>query len=64
MLSKYSTEVYLIYRGKKIYRPEPVLLRHLDESKNINILLNTKITKIIGNNEYFIAKNKKFDYLI
>ena len=51
LLSKYSTEVYLIYRGNKIYRPEPVLLRHLDESKNINILLNTKISKIIGNNE-------------
>ena len=41
LLSRYSTKVYLIYRGEKIFRPEPVLLKHLDESKNITVLLNT-----------------------
>ena len=51
LLSRYSTKVYLIYRGEKIFRPEPVLLKHLDESKNITVLLNTNVTKINGNEE-------------
>ena len=51
LLSKYATKVYLIYRGDKIYRPEPVLIKLLNKSQNITILLNTNITKIFGDNE-------------
>ena len=48
LLSKYAKTVYLIYRGDKLFRPEPMLLEILYSTKNVKILLETNITGLLG----------------
>ena len=48
LLSKYAKTVHLIYRGNKFFRPEPMLLEILYSTKNVKILLETKITGLLG----------------
>jgi len=50
LLSKYAEKIYLIYRKDKFTRPEPILLKILDQTSNIDVLFNTEITSLIGNN--------------
>ncbi len=49
LLSKYAEKIYLIYRKNKFTRPEPILLKILDQTSNIDVLFNTEITSLIGN---------------
>ena len=49
LLSKYAEKIYLIYRKDKFTRPEPILLKILDQTSNIDVLFNTEITSLIGN---------------
>ena len=48
LLSKYAEKIYLIYRKGKFTRPEPILLKILDQTSNIDVLFNTEITNLIG----------------
>lgn len=48
LLDKYTTETYLIYRGDRFRRPEPVLVDLLEKSKNVHVLFETEITELLG----------------
>ena len=48
LLSKYAKKVYLVYRGIKFFRPEPILLEILNNSENITILLETEVNSLLG----------------
>ena len=63
LLSKYAKKVYLIYRGIKFFRPEPILLEILNNSENITILLETEVTSLLGDEKGLngIEINKKLD---
>ena len=50
MLSKYADQVYLIYRKESFTRPEPVNLRHLNESSNIEKIFSTNVIELKGEN--------------
>ncbi len=47
LLSKYAKKVYIIYRGEKIH-PEPINLERIENNKKIEIINNTNITEIKG----------------
>ena len=47
-LSDLAEKVYLIYRGQKL-RGEPVWVEKIYQQNNIEVLLETNITKLIGN---------------
>ncbi len=51
LTAKYATDVYLIYRRERFTRPEPVLLRLLNESENVRVLFQTQVTELIGTDE-------------
>ncbi len=48
LLSKYATRAYIIYRGEAFTRPEPVNLRLLNESPNVEQMLNTNVVGLVG----------------
>ena len=48
LLAKYAKTVYLIYRGEKLWRPEPILLKVLEKTDNVKVLLETEVTELIG----------------
>ena len=48
LLSKYAKKVYVIYRRDQFVRPEPVNLRQLDESPNVERLFSTNIVALTG----------------
>jgi len=48
LLSKYADKVYVIYRGDKFARPEPINVRLLEAQKNAEVLFNTKVVDLKG----------------
>ena len=48
LIAKYAKKVFLVYRGEKLWRPEPILIDTLNNTKNINIILNNSVEKLIG----------------
>lgn len=48
LLAKYAKTVYLIYRGDELWRPEPILLKVLEKTDNVEVLLETEVTELIG----------------
>lgn len=48
--AKYASGVYLIYRGARFFRPEPVLVGLLNESP-VQVLFNTEVTELIGDDD-------------
>ncbi|MEM3091099.1 MAG: FAD-dependent oxidoreductase [Candidatus Pacearchaeota archaeon] len=48
LLSEYAKKVYIIYRGDKIH-PEPINLQRVKENKKIEVINNTNIIEIKGN---------------
>jgi|TARA_B110000263_G_scaffold41784_1_gene33669 thioredoxin reductase (NADPH) len=48
LIAKYAKKVFLVYRGEKLWRPEPILISALENTKNINVILNNSIEKLIG----------------
>jgi thioredoxin-disulfide reductase len=58
MLSDYAEKVYIIYRGNKI-RSEPVRTKRIEDNKKIEIIYNTNIIEIIGNQKVHTLKLDK-----
>ena len=48
LLSRYAKHVYLIYRGDRLWRPEPIQLKVLSQIPNVRVLLDTTVTELIG----------------
>ena len=48
LLGKYANTVYIIYRGKEFTRPEPVNLQKLKESPNVQVIFDTNVTELTG----------------
>lgn len=48
LLAKYAATVYLIYRGDKLWRPEPILLKVLEKTSNVKVLLETEVAELLG----------------
>lgn len=47
LLAKYGSKVYIIYRRKKI-RPEPINARRVENEPKIEIITETNVTEILG----------------
>ena len=48
LIAKYSKKVFLVYRGEKLWRPEPILLETLEKTKNVEVILDNRIAELIG----------------
>ncbi len=48
LLGKYARQVYVIYRRGSFTRPEPVNLRQLEASPNVEPLFNTNVVGLLG----------------
>lgn len=51
LLAKYAETVYLVYRGGELFRPEPILLKVLDKTDNVKVLLETEVAELLGSDE-------------
>jgi thioredoxin reductase (NADPH) len=51
LLGKYADEAYLIYRGDKFTRPEPVMVELLNKSENVHVIFETEVTELIGDDD-------------
>lgn len=51
LLAKYAETVYLVYRGDKLFRPEPILLKVLAKTDNLKVLLETEVAELLGSDE-------------
>lgn len=47
LLAEHAKKVYIIYRGEKIH-PEPINMKKIEKSKNIEVINSTNITEISG----------------
>ncbi len=47
LLSKYCSKVYIIYRREKI-RPEPINARRIEKESKIEVITETNVTEILG----------------
>ena len=48
LLSKYAEKVYVIYRGDRFTRPEPVSLRQMEARPNIEPILSANVVELNG----------------
>jgi thioredoxin reductase (NADPH) len=51
LLAKYAADVYLIYRRGELTRPEPILLKVLEQTKNVHVLYNTEVSELLGSDQ-------------
>jgi len=51
LLAKYAADVYLIYRRDRLTRPEPILLRVLEQTENVKVLYSTVVSELLGSDE-------------
>ena len=51
LLAKYARTVYLIYRRDKLTRPEPILLKVLEQTDNVKVLYSTEVPELLGSDE-------------
>jgi thioredoxin reductase (NADPH) len=51
LLAKYAETVYLIYRRDTLTRPEPILLKVLDQTDNVKVLYETEVSELLGSAE-------------
>jgi thioredoxin reductase (NADPH) len=51
LIAKYAKTVYLVYRGEEFWRPEPILIRVLKQTKNVHVLLQTEVVELIGSDD-------------
>ena len=50
VLAEHAKKVYIIYRGENIH-PEPVNMRRIEGKKNIEIINNTNVVEVKGDNK-------------
>ncbi len=48
LLARYARHVYLLYRGNRLWRPEPIQLKVLSQIPNVRLLLNTTVIELLG----------------
>ncbi len=48
LLGKFAKKVYIIYRQGKFFRAKPALIDEIKKNKNITLIFNSIITKLIG----------------
>ncbi len=48
LVSRYARRTYIIYRGEKFTRPEPVNIKRLEESENVEPLFETTVVGLKG----------------
>ncbi|MDP2628436.1 MAG: FAD-dependent oxidoreductase [Nanoarchaeota archaeon] len=61
LLSEHAKKVYIVYRGENIH-PEPINLERIKKNKKIEVLNNTNITEIKGDNSVkSIVLDKPYD---
>ena len=51
LLAKYAETVYLIYRRDKLTRPEPILIKVLEQTDNVKVLYETEVSELVGSAE-------------
>ena len=51
LLAKYAATVYLIYRRDEFTRPEPILVKILEQTENLKVLYSTEVTELLGSDE-------------
>jgi len=51
LLSKYAATVYLVYRRDELTRPEPILLKVLEQTDNVKVLYSTEVVELLGSDE-------------
>jgi len=49
VLAEHASKVYIIYRGEKIH-PEPINLKRVEENKKIEVIPNTNVIEVKGEN--------------
>lgn len=58
LLSEYAFKVYIIYRGKEFFRPEPVMVELIKNEKKIESIFNDEISEINGKDQLESIKLK------
>jgi thioredoxin reductase (NADPH) len=58
LLSDFSSKVYIIYRKEKFHRAEPHWIHLVKEKKNIEIIFNEEVVKIMGDKKVNSVKLK------
>jgi thioredoxin reductase (NADPH) len=51
LLAKYAATVYMIYRRDKLTRPEPILIKILEQTENVKVLYSTEVAELLGTDE-------------
>ena len=49
--ARHAARTYLIYRGDRLWRPEPVLVELLGQADNVDVLLETEVAELIGSDD-------------
>ena len=48
LLAKYATQVYIVYRGERFSRPEPLAVERLEKTPNITAIFNANVVELTG----------------
>jgi len=48
LLAKYATQVYVVYRGQRFSRPEPLAVERMEGTPNIDTVLNANVVELSG----------------
>lgn len=62
LLTEFAAKVYIIYRKDKFLKAEPILVKEVEKNKKINLMFNSKITKLIGEDKLegiYLNENRK-----
>ena len=49
--ARHAARTYLIYRGDRLWRPEPVLVELLGQAENVEVLMETEVAALLGDDE-------------
>jgi thioredoxin reductase (NADPH) len=52
LCAHYAVQVYLVYRGEELVRPDAVALEQLRQLANIQVMLQTEVVELIGRDEF------------
>ena len=49
--ARHAARTYLIYRGDRLWRPEPVLVELLGQAENVEVLMETEVAELLGDDD-------------